>query len=102
MTKLLLLVCLIFSIYSCATAWDWEADPYKANDINQSITNERNEVVMCSQPSFSDFWCFHYTNIAELQINILRVKGITDSQSKAIKKIFAKIANQPKLNESVN
>jgi hypothetical protein len=77
MTKMLHGLWVIFLIYSCSTPeWNWTARPYKANHIQQTITgSDDGDIIFTDQPAFSDYWCFHYENIAELKNAIDTVKG---------------------------
>lgn len=67
-------VCAICLTSSCATDWDWKADPYMGDHATQTLVNPDTLNVKCDSPEFDNFVCFTTENIAELEYNIQKVK----------------------------
>lgn len=84
-------ICLmVFSLQSCIN-WTWEADPYEPSVEYKDVMNADGESVSFDDPAFEKFTCFDEDNMAELIINIkkLKLKKKKDkrSQSRLIDKL---------------
>jgi hypothetical protein len=65
----------------CDRAIKFDPDWHVGDSLQESIVNERNEVVMCFEPAFNDFSCMHKNKVCEL-VKILQNAGASKTQIK--------------------
>ena len=73
MLKSVLSVLLICLIISCATTWDWEANPYTYDAATHSIINAEGDFCKLDSNCMDGFVSFPYENIQALEENIERL-----------------------------
>ena len=86
----------LFLTASCGRVFVWEARPFVADYRSESIISKERVQVMCNDPSFNDYICFHHTNIAELKaaIDNLRMRKHTRYEiNKAFGRFYGTVNN---------
>jgi hypothetical protein len=63
----LLALLTILSASSCGRRIKFNPDAHRANHNIEAIVNERQEVIYCYEPYFSEFACMHKTKWIELR-----------------------------------
>jgi hypothetical protein len=72
--KLALSVCATCLILSGCYDWDWKPVPLVGSFEAQALVGSEGEQVKCVDPQFNDYTCLSSKDIADLKIQIEKVK----------------------------